>query len=170
MDDDAVLPGNRRNGLDSRPISAPPSLLVQGGEHVIEAGARHRKHGAAPGNRGSRPAIAHRHPYRTGHFRRRRQPQDELRYLRRRGQHRMVHGSVRNSRADQRFGNRGRTYRWAVRPGAARSDRSKAPSRTQMFFLNGLKKEYSRNGDGHSPNDHFLAEYNRIGGSRLAPD
>lgn len=40
----------------------------------------------------------------------------------------------------------------------------------QMFFLNGLKKEYSRHGDGHSPNDHFLAEYNRIGGSRLAPD
>lgn len=44
MDDDAVLPGNRRNGLDSRPISAAPSLLVQGGEHVIEAGAWHRKH------------------------------------------------------------------------------------------------------------------------------
>ncbi|MEK9280304.1 MULTISPECIES: adenylate/guanylate cyclase domain-containing protein [unclassified Bradyrhizobium] len=39
----------------------------------------------------------------------------------------------------------------------------------QMFFLNGLKKEYSRNGDGHLPNDHFLAEYSRIGGSRLAP-
>jgi class 3 adenylate cyclase len=39
-----------------------------------------------------------------------------------------------------------------------------------MFFLNGLKKEYSRNGDGHLPNDHFFAEYNRIGGSRLALD
>ncbi|MBB4372325.1 class 3 adenylate cyclase [Bradyrhizobium sp. cir1] len=39
----------------------------------------------------------------------------------------------------------------------------------EMFFLNGLKKEYSRHGDGHLPNDHFLAEYDRIGGSRLAP-
>jgi adenylate cyclase len=38
----------------------------------------------------------------------------------------------------------------------------------EMYFLNGLKKEYSRNGDGHLPNDHFLAEYNRLGGSRLA--
>jgi adenylate cyclase len=38
----------------------------------------------------------------------------------------------------------------------------------EMFFLNGLKKEYSRNGNGHSPNDHFLAEYDRLGGSRLA--
>ncbi|MBR0717002.1 adenylate/guanylate cyclase domain-containing protein [Bradyrhizobium liaoningense] len=38
----------------------------------------------------------------------------------------------------------------------------------EMFFLNGLKTEYARNGDGHSPNDHFLAEYHRIGGSRLA--
>jgi len=37
----------------------------------------------------------------------------------------------------------------------------------EMYFLNGLKKEYSRNGDGHLPNDHFLAEYNRLGGSRL---
>ncbi|MGY3081850.1 adenylate cyclase [Bradyrhizobium sp. LM6.10] len=40
----------------------------------------------------------------------------------------------------------------------------------QMFFLNGLKTEYSRDGDGHLPNDQFLAEYHRIGGSRLAPD
>ncbi|MET4259286.1 class 3 adenylate cyclase [Bradyrhizobium sp. S3.12.5] len=40
----------------------------------------------------------------------------------------------------------------------------------EMFFLNGLTKEYSRNGDGYLPNDHFFAEYNRIGGSRLAPD
>ncbi|MBR0696815.1 adenylate/guanylate cyclase domain-containing protein [Bradyrhizobium lablabi] len=38
----------------------------------------------------------------------------------------------------------------------------------EMFFLNGLRKEYSRNSDGHLPNDHFLAEYNRLGGSRLA--
>ena len=38
----------------------------------------------------------------------------------------------------------------------------------EMFFLNGLKKEYSRNGGGHLPNDHFFAEYNRLGGSRLA--
>ena len=38
----------------------------------------------------------------------------------------------------------------------------------EMFFLNGLKKEYSRNRDGHWPNDYFLAEYNRLGGSRLA--
>jgi hypothetical protein len=38
----------------------------------------------------------------------------------------------------------------------------------EMFFLNGLKKEYSRNDDRHSPNDHFLAEYNRLGGSRVA--
>ena len=37
----------------------------------------------------------------------------------------------------------------------------------EMFFLNGLKRQYSRNGDGHFPNQHFLAEYNRLGGSRL---
>src|SRR3954451_6979898 len=34
----------------------------------------------------------------------------------------------------------------------------------EMYFLNGLKKEYSRDGDDHLPNDHFLAEYNRLGG------
>jgi class 3 adenylate cyclase len=39
----------------------------------------------------------------------------------------------------------------------------------EMYFLNGLKKEYSRDGHGHLPNDHFLAEYNRLGGTRLAP-
>ena len=38
----------------------------------------------------------------------------------------------------------------------------------EMFFLNGLKKEYSRNADSDAPNDSFLAEYNRLGGSRLA--
>ena len=38
----------------------------------------------------------------------------------------------------------------------------------EMYFLSGLKKEYSRDGDDHLPNDHFLAEYNRLGGSRLA--
>lgn len=38
----------------------------------------------------------------------------------------------------------------------------------EMFFLNGLKKEYSRNGDGDLPNDYFLAEYSRLGGLRLA--
>ena len=38
----------------------------------------------------------------------------------------------------------------------------------EMFFLNGLKKEYSRNGDVHLPNDHFLAEYSRLGGSAKA--
>ena len=37
----------------------------------------------------------------------------------------------------------------------------------EMFFLNGLKTEYSRSGDGRLPNDNFLAEYNRLGGSRL---
>lgn len=35
----------------------------------------------------------------------------------------------------------------------------------EMFFLNGLKNEYAR---GHLPNDLFLAEYNRLGGSRLS--
>ena len=38
----------------------------------------------------------------------------------------------------------------------------------EMFFLNGLRAEYSRSGDGNLPNDNFLAEYNRLGGSRLA--
>jgi adenylate cyclase len=38
----------------------------------------------------------------------------------------------------------------------------------EMFFLNGLKKEFSRSGESHLPNDSFLAEYNRLGGSRLA--
>ena len=37
----------------------------------------------------------------------------------------------------------------------------------EMFFLNGLKKEYSRNADSDAPNDSFRAEYNRLG-SRLA--
>ncbi|WP_161491912.1 hypothetical protein [Bradyrhizobium centrolobii] len=36
-----------------------------------------------------------------------------------------------------------------------------------MFFLNGLKGIFAQ-WDGHLPNDHFLAEYDRIGGSRLA--
>ena len=40
----------------------------------------------------------------------------------------------------------------------------------EMFFLNGVKQEYSRNGDGQVPNDQFLAEYHRIGGTRLAAD
>ena len=40
----------------------------------------------------------------------------------------------------------------------------------EMFFLNGLKREYSRNEDGHFPNEHFLAEYTRLGGSRLGAD
>ncbi|MGL3209887.1 adenylate/guanylate cyclase domain-containing protein [Bradyrhizobium sp. BR 1433] len=39
-----------------------------------------------------------------------------------------------------------------------------------MFLLNGLRKEYSRDGDGQLPNDLFLAEYRRIGGSRLTSD
>ena len=38
----------------------------------------------------------------------------------------------------------------------------------EMFLLNGLKEEYSRNGDSNLPNDNFLAEYCRLGGSRLA--
>jgi adenylate cyclase len=37
----------------------------------------------------------------------------------------------------------------------------------EMFFLNGLKRQYSRDGDGHLPNHEFLAEYHRLGGSRL---
>jgi adenylate cyclase len=37
----------------------------------------------------------------------------------------------------------------------------------EMFFLNGLKQEYSRNGESHLPNEGFVAEYNRLGGSRL---
>jgi hypothetical protein len=44
MDNDTVLLGNCCNGLDSRHVSAPFSRLVEGGEHAIEAGARHRKH------------------------------------------------------------------------------------------------------------------------------
>ncbi|MCP3466372.1 MULTISPECIES: adenylate/guanylate cyclase domain-containing protein [unclassified Bradyrhizobium] len=40
----------------------------------------------------------------------------------------------------------------------------------EMFFLNGLKKEYCRGGDRHFPNDRFLAVYHRIGGSRLAAE
>jgi adenylate cyclase len=38
----------------------------------------------------------------------------------------------------------------------------------EMFFLNRLKAEYSRSADGRLPNDNFLAEYKRLGGSRLA--
>lgn len=37
----------------------------------------------------------------------------------------------------------------------------------EMFFLNGLKTEYARSGESHLPNDSFLAEYSRLGGSRL---
>ncbi len=40
----------------------------------------------------------------------------------------------------------------------------------EMFFLNGLKREYSRNEDGNLPNDRFVSEYHRIGGSRLAQE
>jgi len=43
MDNDAVLLGNCRNGLDGRHLPASFSHLVEGGEHVIEAGARHRE-------------------------------------------------------------------------------------------------------------------------------
>ena len=71
-------------------------------------------------------AIAYRHPHRPGHFRRCRQPQDDLRYLGRCGEHRMVHGSVRGRRKDQRLGNRSRTRQRAVRPGAARPYRGQA--------------------------------------------
>jgi hypothetical protein len=38
----------------------------------------------------------------------------------------------------------------------------------EMFFLNRLKAEYSWSEDGRLPNDNFLAEYKRLGGSRLA--
>ena len=38
----------------------------------------------------------------------------------------------------------------------------------EMFFLNRLKTEYSRSADGRLPNETFVAEYNRRGGSRLA--
>jgi hypothetical protein len=37
-----------------------------------------------------------------------------------------------------------------------------------MFFLNRLKAQYSRSPDWRLPNDNFLAEYKRLGGSRLA--
>lgn len=38
----------------------------------------------------------------------------------------------------------------------------------EMYFLNGLKKGYSRDEGSHLPNEHFLAEYSRLGGTRLA--
>ena len=38
----------------------------------------------------------------------------------------------------------------------------------EMFFLNRLKTEYSRGADGRLPNETFVAEYNRRGGSPLA--
>ncbi|MGY4280904.1 adenylate cyclase [Bradyrhizobium sp. LM2.7] len=38
----------------------------------------------------------------------------------------------------------------------------------EMFFLNGLRAEYARSDDGNLPNDRFLSEYNRLGGSRSA--
>jgi hypothetical protein len=44
MDNDTVLLSNGSNGLDSRHMSAPFSHLVEGGEHTIKAGARHREH------------------------------------------------------------------------------------------------------------------------------
>ena len=34
----------------------------------------------------------------------------------------------------------------------------------EMFFLNGLKPQYSRVPDGRLPNERFFAEYNRLGG------
>jgi class 3 adenylate cyclase len=38
----------------------------------------------------------------------------------------------------------------------------------EMFFLNGLRPEYSRTPDGRLPNENFVAEYNRLGGSGMA--
>jgi adenylate cyclase len=38
----------------------------------------------------------------------------------------------------------------------------------EMFFLNGLKPEYSRTPDGRLPNEKFVAEYNRLGGFGMA--
>jgi len=38
----------------------------------------------------------------------------------------------------------------------------------EMFLLGGLKPEYSRGPDGRTPNENFVAEYNRLGGPRLA--
>jgi len=38
----------------------------------------------------------------------------------------------------------------------------------EMFFLNGLKPHFSRTPDGRLPNEKFVAEYNRLGGSGVA--
>ena len=38
----------------------------------------------------------------------------------------------------------------------------------EMFFLNRLKPEFSRNPDGGLPNEDFAAEYNRLAGFRMA--
>ena len=38
----------------------------------------------------------------------------------------------------------------------------------EMFFLNGLRPQYSRSSDGRLPNENFVAEYNRLGGSGMA--
>jgi class 3 adenylate cyclase len=37
----------------------------------------------------------------------------------------------------------------------------------EMFFLNGLRPQYSRTADGRLPNENFIAEYNRLGGSGM---
>ena len=44
MENDTVLFSNCSNDLNSRHVSAPFSRLVEGGEHAIEAGTRHREH------------------------------------------------------------------------------------------------------------------------------
>ena len=38
----------------------------------------------------------------------------------------------------------------------------------EMFFLNGLRPEYSRSPDGRLPNEKFVAEYDRLGHSGMA--
>jgi len=38
----------------------------------------------------------------------------------------------------------------------------------EMFFLNRLKPEFARGPDGRLPNENFVAQYNRLGGSRTA--
>ena len=38
----------------------------------------------------------------------------------------------------------------------------------EMFFLNGLKPEFSRSPDGHLPNENFAAEYERLARFRMA--
>jgi adenylate cyclase len=103
-----------------------------------------------------------RNPYWASHVGRRRPAEVHLRYLGRCGEHGGAHGGELLSWKDQCFGDRGRACQDAIRTGASRAIETKHGRVLEMFFLNRLKAEYSRDTDGRMPSEKFVAECNRL--------